>query len=184
MPESVRFSTLIKAPDLITLLSLAFGVSSIFFASNQNFMIAALFLAAAFIFDGIDGLMANLIKRKGRFGSELDSLADAISFGAAPGLFGYFLGLKDFSSSLLLIIFILASILRLARFNVIKRTYNYYLGLATTVNGAGIPLLYFIISSLNLPWDISKTIYLSYYLLSSILMVSSIKIYTIKLFRL
>jgi len=182
MPK-VRFKTLIKTPDYVTLASVLCGMLSIFFASKYHFIGAALLLMAAAFFDWLDGEVATLIKRKGRFGSELDSLADAVSFGVAPALFGYFLGLNGFISMSVLILFTMASILRLARFNVIKKSYNYYIGLATTVNAVGLPILYFLITLANLPWSTAKWIFLFYFTLASVLMVSSIKVPTIKLLR-
>jgi CDP-diacylglycerol--serine O-phosphatidyltransferase len=182
MPKMI-FRTLIKIPDFVTLAAVACSMSSIFLASKQYFAIAAILLMVAAFFDWLDGEVATLIKRKGRFGMELDALADAVSFGTAPALFAYFLGLNDLYSIIILIIFTMASILRLARFNVIKKMYNYYIGLATTVNGVGLPLLYFFLSFSGIPWDISKWIYLGYFLLSSLLMVSSIKLPTIKILR-
>jgi CDP-diacylglycerol--serine O-phosphatidyltransferase len=171
----MRFRTLIKISDFVTLASVACGMLSIILVSKQNFDTAAVLLMLAAFLDWLDGEVAALIKRKGRFGAELDSLADAVSFGAAPALFGYFLGLKDILSIIILIIFAMASILRLARFNVIKKMVGYFIGLPTTANGIGLPLLYLILKFTNLPWNTSKWIFLAYFLLASILMVSSLK---------
>jgi len=182
MPK-VRFRTLIKIPDFVTLSSVLCGMLSIFLASKYHFTGAALLLIAAAFFDWLDGEVATLIKRKGRFGSELDALADAVNYGVAPALFGYFLGLSGILSMGILIIFTMASVLRLARFNVIKKTYNYYIGLATTTNAVGLPILYFLITLANFPWSISKWIYLLYFAISSVLMVSSIRIPSLKILR-
>lgn len=179
----IRFRTLIKLPDLVTLLAVACSMASIFSAAYLYFDAAAILLVMAACFDWLDGEVARLIKRKGRFGKELDSLADTISFGTAPVLFAYFLGLKDLPSIIILSIFTMASILRLARFNIIKKVYNYYIGLATTVNGIGLPLLYFILEFSGVSWGNARLIYLGYFILSSILMVSSIRIPTLKILR-
>ena len=179
MPN-MRFRTLIKLPDFITLTCIACGMFSIFLASQQYFTWAAILLIAAAISDWLDGQVAALIKRKGRFGAELDSLADTVNFGVAPALFGYFLGLKDLFSMAILIIFTIASVARLARFNVAKKTTNYFIGLPTTYNSYALAFLYFIIILTNLSWNFAKWIYLAFYLISSILMLSNLKILKVK----
>src|SRR6266581_4567576 len=77
-------------PNLITLLALCAGLTAIRLAFEQRFewAVAAIVFAAAL--DGIDGRVARMIKGQSRFGAELDSLADFVNFGVAPGLILYF----------------------------------------------------------------------------------------------
>ena len=74
----------------------------------------------AAILDGIDGRLARLLKGTSRFGAELDSLADFVNFGVAPGLILYFWGLHDLKSAgwIAAMVFAICGGLRLARFNV------------------------------------------------------------------
>lgn len=174
--------TLIKLPDFVTLGSVACGIFSIISSYRQNFGLAAILLLAAAFFDWLDGEVAGLIKRKGFFGAELDSLADAISFGVAPIFFAYFMGLNDPLAIIIFILFTCASVLRLARFNVIKVKSFYYIGMPTTANAMLLPLLYFGLSLTRFPWAISRWIYLVYYLAASILMDSTLPIPTFKIF--
>src|SRR5215467_15180467 len=80
-------------PNLITLLALCAGLTAIRLAFEQKleWALAAIVFAAAL--DGIDGRIARLIKGQSRFGAELDSLADFVNFGVAPGVVLYFWGL-------------------------------------------------------------------------------------------
>jgi phosphatidylserine synthase len=112
----------------------------------------------------------------------MNSLADAISFAATPVIFAFFIGLSDFYSILILIIFASASILRLARFNLAKMESYFDIGLPTTVNGIGIPALYFLVGFSGISWMAAKWLYLLYFMLSSILMVSSFRAKHFKVF--
>lgn len=73
-------------PNLLTLLNLASGFLSIIFILNDNIVIAVWILLAALVFDFADGMAARLLKAYSELGRELDSLADMVSFGVAPGL--------------------------------------------------------------------------------------------------
>ena len=73
----------------------------------------------AFVFDSLDGYVARLTKSRGsRLGADLDSLADVVSFGVAPAVLGYTLGLRGLLDTVLLSYFVCCGISRLARFNV------------------------------------------------------------------
>lgn len=73
----------------------------------------------ALIFDVLDGYVARLDRsRQSRLGADLDSLADVISFGVAPAVLGYTLGLRGGWDMLLLTYFVVCGVSRLARFNV------------------------------------------------------------------
>jgi len=174
---------LVKLPDFIALASLVCGFLSMVQSVKQDFMGAALLIIAAAFFDWVNGEVAGLIQRRGNYGIELDSLTDAINFGVAPAIFGYFLGLNDNLSLVVLIIFISASIMRLARFNIIKKEAHYVLGLPTTANGIAIPMLYSLLGIISVPFQISRWIYLAYFLAASVAMLSRISLPSIKMFR-
>lgn len=106
-------------PNTITAFNLLSGFLALIFTSEQNFQLAAVMIFAAAIFDLIDGIVARLLKTASQFGVELDSLADIVSFGAAPAFLIYSfqfhkLGIVGIFLSCLLLIF---GALRLARFN-------------------------------------------------------------------
>jgi CDP-diacylglycerol--serine O-phosphatidyltransferase len=107
-------------PSLFTILNAFCGFLSIIESSNSNFENAAFFIIYASIFDMFDGIVARILNTSSDFGVELDSLSDAISFGAAPSflLFGiYFNQLGSFGLFLSSLTMIFA-VIRLARFNV------------------------------------------------------------------
>jgi CDP-diacylglycerol---serine O-phosphatidyltransferase len=80
---------------------------------------AILLLPAALAFDVLDGYVARLDRRRqSRLGADLDSLADVISFGVAPAVLGYTLGLRGGWDMLVLTYFVACGVSRLARFNV------------------------------------------------------------------
>ena len=78
-------------PNFITSLNLASGFIAIIFAANGDIVTASWFILAAMIFDFLDGFSARLLKAYSDIGKELDSLADVVSFGVAPGLIIYHL---------------------------------------------------------------------------------------------
>ena len=73
-------------PNFITSLNLASGFFAIIFAANGDLLNASWLILAAMIFDFLDGFSARLLKAYSAVGKELDSLADVVSFGVAPGI--------------------------------------------------------------------------------------------------
>ena len=109
-------------PSAFTLGSLFFGFWSIVSAFNGNFRSAGWFIVCAGVLDMLDGRVARLSKTPTRFGAELDSLVDVISFGVAPALLIYFLEFATAGrfSWILCYIYLTAVTLRLARFNIVS----------------------------------------------------------------
>ena len=107
-------------PNLVTLLALCMGLTSIRFAVEGQFEIAVIAVIVAAILDGLDGRLARALRGTSRFGAELDSLADFVDFGVAPGLILYFWNLHQIKSLgwFAALVFAIACALRLARFNV------------------------------------------------------------------
>ncbi|MDI9846526.1 CDP-diacylglycerol--serine O-phosphatidyltransferase [Rhodoblastus sp. 17X3] len=107
-------------PNVVTLLALCAGLTAIRFAVEAKFESAVLAILVAAVLDGIDGRIARALKGSSRFGAELDSLADFIDFGVAPGLLLFFWSLHDLKTVgwAAVLIFAIAAALRLARFNV------------------------------------------------------------------
>jgi CDP-diacylglycerol--serine O-phosphatidyltransferase len=107
-------------PSAVTLGNLCCGFISIIFVYKGQFLTGAWLILLAMIFDIMDGRVARLTKATSRFGEELDSLADLVSFGVAPAFLYYVLFLQKAGTPglILAVIFVLAGCLRLARFNV------------------------------------------------------------------
>ena len=119
-------------PNACTLLNAFSGMSAIFFLSQGEIDKALFFWGACYAFDGLDGLLARSLKVESDLGKQLDSLADAISFGALPT---YFLFTLCKAGHLLLslgcIMYLLGVILRLARFNVTESKTIFFQGLSS-----------------------------------------------------
>jgi CDP-diacylglycerol---serine O-phosphatidyltransferase len=109
----------IIVPSAMTLGNLFFGIWAIISAANGDFQRAAWLIVFAGIMDTLDGRIARATKTGSRFGEELDSLVDGISFGVAPALIIYFLYLMDGPWAWIACFFyVAAAVVRLARFNV------------------------------------------------------------------
>ena len=110
---------IIIIPSAFTLGNVFFGVFAMVMASRGAYEWAAWFIVFAGILDTFDGGLARFTRTGSRFGAELDSLADAVSFGVAPAMVMYQLYWADGSWSWLLsYLFVTAVVVRLARFNV------------------------------------------------------------------
>jgi CDP-diacylglycerol--serine O-phosphatidyltransferase len=107
-------------PNLITLSSMFAGFYSIVASFNADYERAAWAILIAAIFDVLDGWVARLTHTTTKFGIEIDSLSDAISFGVAPGILAYSWSLQSFGKPGWLASFFMVACaaLRLARFNV------------------------------------------------------------------
>src|SRR6202022_482200 len=107
-------------PNVITLLALCAGLTGIRLAIEERYELALGAIVFAAVLDAVDGRVARMIKGTSRFGAELDSLADFVNFGVAPGLILYFWGLKPLGNIgwIAAMVFAICAALRLARFNV------------------------------------------------------------------
>jgi len=106
-------------PNAITAAALCAGLTGIRFAINADWERAVFAVILAGLLDGIDGRIARLLKAQSRFGAELDSLADSLSFGMAPALILFLWSLQDLPRFgwFAALAFAICCALRLARFN-------------------------------------------------------------------
>lgn len=107
------------APNAVTALALCSGLSGIRWAISGDWTLAVMFVLIAGLLDGLDGRIARMLHGESRFGAELDSLSDAISFGVSPAFILYLWSLQalprfGWIAALMLAVF---CALRLARFN-------------------------------------------------------------------
>lgn len=123
--KKVRFHIPVRslAPNAITVLALCAGMFGVRFAYLGNWEAAVTAILVAGVFDGLDGSVARLLKGTSRFGAELDSLSDVISFGVAPALIMYMWVLSDVRGIgwLMSLVFAICMALRLARFNTVMK---------------------------------------------------------------
>ena len=119
---------------------------------DGNFGFAVLFIIVAAILDGLDGRVARMIKGTSDFGKELDSLTDFVSFGIAPVFIVYFWELSELGKIgwLIVLLFSVCCVLRLARFNLTKFDnneewkMNFFQGIPSPAGGCLIlfPIMY------------------------------------------
>ena len=107
-------------PNMLTLIGVCIGLTSIRFALDERFDFAIIAIIFAALIDALDGRIARLIKGTSKVGKELDSLTDMISFGVAPAFIMYFWKLNSLGRFgwLLCLIYVICVALRLARFNI------------------------------------------------------------------
>tara|TARA_Y100001970_G_scaffold155622_1_gene190540 strand:- start:15853 stop:16575 length:723 start_codon:yes stop_codon:yes gene_type:complete len=105
-------------PNIVTILSLISGLSSIKFSLSEDWKIAIYLILLASIFDFFDGWFARKLKKNSNFGAELDSLSDFISFGVAPSILIFLWSTNSLGSIgwSVTLFFVICSALRLARF--------------------------------------------------------------------
>ena len=136
-------------PNAITAAALCAGLTGIRFAITGDFDKAVLAVVLAGMLDGIDGRIARLLKAQSRFGAELDSLADNVSFGVAPALILFMWSLDDLPRIgwFAALAYAIACALRLARFNAQidlpdepRKTAGFFTGVPAPV-GAGLVFL-------------------------------------------
>src|ERR1700746_1304377 len=106
-------------PNVITLLAICAGLTAIRLSTEDRMGLAVGLIVFAAVLDGIDGRVARMIKGQSQFGPELDSLADFVNFGVAPGLILYFWQLHELHNGgwIAAMVFAISMCLRLARFN-------------------------------------------------------------------
>ena len=106
-------------PNFITLLAICAGLTAIRLSTEGRMELAVGAIVFAAVLDGLDGRVARMIKGQSKFGAELDSLADFVNFGVAPGLILYFWQLHELNNGgwIAAMVFAISGGLRLARFN-------------------------------------------------------------------
>lgn len=177
-------------PNFFTVLSLCAGLTAIRMAIEQRYEMAIALVVIAALLDGVDGRLARALKAQSKFGAELDSLADFVNFGVAPGVIVFIWGLGSLPRGfgwIVALVFALAMGLRLARFNSLidvekpKWQSNYFTGMPAPA-GAITVLLPLYLDGLALfdarawPWLTAV-----YVLAMAVLLVSTIPTFSGKL---
>jgi len=177
-------------PNFITLLAICAGLTAIRLSTEGRMELAVAAIVFAAVLDGIDGRIARMIKGQSKFGAELDSLADFVNFGVAPGLILYFWQLHELHNGgwIAAMVFAISGGLRLARFNATmddpnKPAYaaNYFTGVPAPA-GAIVVLLPIYLAFLGLPKP-PAVLTAIYTLLIGFLMVSRLPVFSGKTLR-
>ena len=177
-------------PNFITLLAICAGLTAIRLSTEGRVELALYAIVFAAFLDGIDGRIARLIKGQSKFGAELDSLADFVNFGVAPGLILYFWQLHELKNGgwIAAMVFAISGGLRLARFNASiddpnKPAFaaNYFTGVPAPM-GAIVVLLPIYLVFLGLP-RLPAVVTAIFTLLIAVLMVSRLPVFSGKTVR-
>ncbi|GFZ91131.1 hypothetical protein GCM10008018_41760 [Paenibacillus marchantiophytorum] len=161
----------LKIPTLLTMVILGAGIMSLLFSFHNKPVQAVLCIMLAAVLAGVDGYIVNKLQLADEFGKEFRSLADLISFGAAPALSAYLVILHKMPVSGLLLasFFIICGALRLARFNIATCVHHYHTGLP-------IPAASCILALFPLCFPPHKSVTVMLVIVLCLLMVSRIKI--------
>jgi CDP-diacylglycerol--serine O-phosphatidyltransferase len=177
-------------PNVITLLAICAGLTAIRLSTEGRMELAVGAIVFAAVLDGIDGRVARMIKGQSKFGAELDSLADFVNFGVAPGLILYFWQLHELHDGgwISAMVFAISGGLRLARFNATMDdpnkppfAANYFTGVPAPA-GAITVLLPIYLAFLGLPQPPAMATAF-YTLLIAFLMVSRLPVFSGKSVR-
>lgn len=172
-------------PNFITLLAICAGLTAIRLSTEGRMDLAVYAIVFAAVLDGVDGRVARMIKGQSKFGAELDSLADFVNFGVAPGLILYFWQLHELNNGgwIAAMVFAISGGLRLARFNASiddpdKPAFaaNYFTGVPAP-GGAILALLPVYLAFLGLP-KAPAVLTAAYTLLIAFLMVSRLPVFS------
>ena len=114
------------APNILTMMALCSGVTSIRYAVQDDWIKTVICIFLAALFDGLDGRVARFLKASSKFGAELDSLSDFVSFGVAPAILMYQWTLYDLPKFgwFFCLLFAMGMAMRLARFNTMLEDNN------------------------------------------------------------
>ncbi|HEX4560348.1 MAG TPA: CDP-diacylglycerol--serine O-phosphatidyltransferase [Gemmatimonadales bacterium] len=185
-PPNIR-RVVIIVPSLFTIFNLFFGFWSMVLAQRGDFYRAGWFIVFAGILDTLDGRVARLSNTGTRFGAELDSLVDVVSFGVAPAFLMYRVQFADGGplAWVLCFFYVMAAALRLARFNITQagRAKTAFIGLPSPAAGMTLATFYpFTQTALYdasvhfIPWDR----FLTFLIIGlAILMVSNVRYATV-----
>ena len=180
-------------PSTITLMALGSGVTAIRFAMHGDWTGAVAFIVASMILDMLDGRAARLLGADSRFGAQLDSLADLVSFGVAPAIILYMWSLQQIGDRgwIAALVFCAASAIRLARFNVeaardegATKANPYFTGMPTPAAACMVLLPLLISFQWDDPFMSQPWVSILFIAVTSLLMVSRLPTPSIKYMKL
>lgn len=186
VPSKLTISRLI--PNIITLVALCFGLTSIYYGLEGKWEHSIALIIIAALLDGMDGRIARYLNATSDFGANLDSLADFINFGVAPGILLYMWDLRGIEIKGIgwgcALIYSVCCALRLARFNVAigsnKMHDSFFVGV-NAPSGAILALLPMLVTFEVGYIESMKPLYVGIYLVMiGFLMASRIPTFSIK----
>lgn len=175
-------------PNLVTITAICAGLTAIRFGFQHDYERAVQLILLAGLLDGLDGRLARFLRCQTLLGAELDSLADFLNFGVAPGLILYSWALQDFRGIgwIAVLCYAICCVLRLARFNVSNKTNteapatNFFVGVPSPA-GAVLVMLPMYVSFLftDLPQSPPELV-APYVVMIGLFMISKVPTYSFK----
>lgn len=176
-------------PNIVTLCSLSCGVTAMRAAVLGNWQLAGFLIFIAAIFDGLDGRIARLMSGSSKFGAELDSLSDFVSFGVSPAFVMYFYSLNEYPKFgwILALMLAICCALRLARFNTMlevehKHYWDYFFTGIPAPAGAMVAIFPLVLSLYDTSFSWAKSFWFSafFVVFSAVFMASRIPTICVK----
>ncbi len=171
-------------PNLFTTAALFAGFFAIVQAMNLNFDQAAIAIYVAMVLDGLDGRVARLTRTQSAFGAEYDSLADVISFGAAPALVIYEWSLRGMGKLgwIAAFVYVAGAALRLARFNTMLEVQDkrWFQGMPSPAAAALVAGFVFVVDDYGIDPENVRWLAFAVTLFAGLTMVSNLKYYSFK----
>ena len=171
-------------PNLFTTAALFAGFYAIVQAMNGRFQDAAVAIFVAMVLDGLDGRVARLTKTQSAFGAEYDSLADMVSFGAAPALVVYEWALRSLGKPgwIAAFVYVAGAALRLARFNTMLEVADkrYFQGLPSPAAAALVAGFVWVIDDYGVDPETVRWVGWAVTIFAGLTMVSNFKYYSFK----
>jgi CDP-diacylglycerol--serine O-phosphatidyltransferase len=182
LKNRVRRRGIYLLPNLLTTAALFAGFYAIVQAMNVNFDYAAVAIFVAMVLDGLDGRVARMTRTQSAFGAEFDSLADMVSFGAAPALVVYEWALRDLGKLgwVAAFVYVAGAALRLARFNTLLEVADkrWFMGLPSPSAAALVAGLVWVVDDLGYDPDELRWVAWGVTLFAGLTMVSNLKYYS------
>lgn len=184
IPPKNRRRGIYLLPNLFTTAALFAGFYAITSAMNGHYEVAAISIFVAMVLDGLDGRVARLTNTQSAFGAEYDSMADMISFGAAPALVMYTWALSQLGKAGWVAAFVHAAgaALRLARFNtqIATQDKRYFQGLPSPSAAAILAGFVWVCVSHDIAVENIRFVALCLAIFTGLLMVSNFRYYSFK----
>lgn len=184
VPAPRRRKGIYVLPNLFTLAALFGGFYAIVMAMNGRFEMAVIGVFCAMVLDSLDGRVARMTNTQSAFGEQMDSLADMVSFGAAPALIAYEWGLKTLGrwGWIAAFVYCACAALRLARFNVNTAVVDrrYFQGLPSPAAAALVAGFIWVAADLGVPGPKLAWGMFGMALYAGLTMVSNVPFYSFK----
>ena len=175
-------------PNMLTVTAICAGMTAIRFGLQGNYELAVQLILLAAILDGLDGRLARALGSNSKMGAELDSLADFLNFGVAPGVLLYVWALQDTRQLgwLAVLVYAVCAVTRLARFNVARKAENgsaenaYFIGIPSPAGAILVMLPMYASFAFNSPQILPDVLLAIYIALVGMLMIGRFPVCSFK----